>query len=67
MSLTHLPDSLLQTISSYLNEYDQRVFLVLSSEFVRLGEGISIVDIPSKTLLRSTTNDGGILTMATIE
>ncbi len=53
MSLTYLPDSLLLTIHSYLNDYDQRVFLVLSSEFVRLGESISIVEISSKLLLKS--------------
>ncbi len=53
MSLTYLPDSLLQTIHSYLDYYDQRVFLVLNSEFVRLGEGISIINIPLLTFLKS--------------
>ncbi len=52
ITLTHLPDTLLQTIHSYLNEYDQRVLLVLNSGFVRLGEGISI-NISSISFLKN--------------
>eukprot|EP01040_Poterioochromonas_malhamensis_P015039 gene15039-16757_t len=53
MSLPCLPDSLLQTIHSYLDYYDQRVFLVLNSEFARLGEGISIINVAFATFLKS--------------
>ncbi len=53
ITLIHLPDSILQTIYSYLNEYDQRVLLVLRSGFVRLGEGISIINISSKSFLKN--------------
>ncbi len=53
MNLSYLPDTLLQTIYSYLNAYDQRVFLVLSTEFVQFGKGISIINISSKVLSKS--------------
>ncbi len=45
LKLSGLPDSLLQLIFSYLDNYDQRVFLVLSTQFVRLGDDISIFDL----------------------
>ncbi len=45
IGLSSLPDPLLQLIFYYLDSYDQRVFLVLSTQFLQLEEDFSMIDI----------------------
>ncbi len=45
LRFSDLSDPLLQLVFSYLDSYDQKVFLVLNTQFFRLGEDLSIVRI----------------------
>lgn len=63
LSLSGLPDPLLQLIFSYLDDYDQKVFFVLSNQFLQLEKDISIIDMNMANLMSRGLNSKRLLTI----
>eukprot|EP01040_Poterioochromonas_malhamensis_P001254 gene1254-1329_t len=63
LSLSGLPDPLLQLLFSYLDDYDQRVFFVLSNQFLQLEKDISIIDMNMANLMSRGLNSKRLLTI----